>query len=79
MSPAELCPICKGVGRIQVDRDNTTTAPMEEKICHGCDGKGWIEIGGGDYPPAPYWPCYPNPWQPMPTYTITCSGTTDVK
>lgn len=28
----ELCPVCKGEGK------------YKEKTCHGCDGKGWIEI-----------------------------------
>lgn len=41
MSHAELCPVCKGTGKVN------------EKECHGCQGKGWIEIGDS----IPYYPC----------------------
>lgn len=46
MSHAEICPICKGTGK------------LEKRICHGCDGKGWVTVGI-DYPPAHY----SEPWQ----------------
>lgn len=44
MNHAEKCPICYGTGKIK------------KKTCHGCGGKGWIEVSNGrrcwtmDYP-----------------------------
>ena len=32
MAHSEKCPICHGVGKI------------EGKTCHGCFGRGWIEV-----------------------------------
>ena len=32
MAHSEICPICKGSGKIKKD------------TCHGCGGKGWIEV-----------------------------------
>ncbi|MCP3685419.1 MAG: hypothetical protein GY861_22435 [bacterium] len=44
---AEVCPVCNGTGKV---KDNTfrysgssTTVPTEY-ICHGCNGKGWVEV-----------------------------------
>jgi DnaJ-class molecular chaperone len=37
MSHAEVCPICHGTGKTKIiTKDNTT--------CHGCGGKGGIEV-----------------------------------
>lgn len=58
MAHAEKCPICYGSGRIGVERTS-------RKDCHGCQGKGWIEVDDtipvfpGPYPtpvPMPYLP-----------------------
>ena len=46
---AELCPVCKGSGR-KIDTDGCVPG---EKICHGCNGKGWVETGSA---PVPYVP-----------------------
>ena len=36
MSTAQLCLVCNGQGNIKVSQ--------ESKQCHGCSGKGWIEV-----------------------------------
>jgi hypothetical protein len=38
----EICPVCQGEGKYR------------GKICHGCDGKGWVVIDEG------YWTYYPD-------------------
>ena len=62
MAHAEICPVCKGKGRI----DGNT--------CHGCDGKGWIAIRSEEYfPVVPYpiiSPC-PSPWHIVPVFPGT--------
>lgn len=37
MGRAVLCPVCQGSGK------------KGDKTCHGCGGKGWVEIST-DYP-----------------------------
>lgn len=63
---AVLCPVCNGSGK------------REEKQCHGCLGKGWVEVSDSTYYyPYPYYdpPYYPQPyWQPYEPYRyeVTC-------
>ncbi len=47
MSNAVLCPVCMGSGVIEAQPDfkNSTTAMPKQKVCHGCGGKGWVEVG----------------------------------
>jgi len=40
---SEICPICKGLGRIPVNYPSWIPS-KETKVCHGCDGLGWIEV-----------------------------------
>lgn len=40
MSKAVECPVCKGKGKM-MDSDFYKT---EERTCHGCNGKGWVEV-----------------------------------
>ena len=52
MSHAEKCPVCKGSGETrpgQLDRYQ-----IETLTCHGCEGKGWVEVSDGP-PPMPAW------------------------
>lgn len=58
---AVICPVCNSRGKVPAD-DSSTAA---EKECHGCGGRGWVEVGSADYyPPVrifpyPQWPWYP--------------------
>lgn len=58
MAKAVLCPVCSGSGK------------YESNVCHGCGGKGWVEVSDEHgyliypYPyPYPYpYLVYPEPW-----------------
>jgi hypothetical protein len=50
MKHAEICPVCKGTGK------------YKRKKCHGCNGKGWVEIGTDPIVIPPI-----KPTRPMPT------------
>ncbi len=43
MAHAENCPICGSSGKVKKD-DGGTAA--EKVPCHGCGGKGWVEVSG---------------------------------
>jgi hypothetical protein len=51
MAHAETCPVCHGTGKYL---GNT---------CHGCHGKGWIEVNGERhiYPNPDKFPDFPRP------------------
>ncbi len=77
MSKAVLCPVCNGKGYILIDCINIP-CEKEHKTCHGCAGKGWVELGGDNICPYPvnpqiWWPQYPEPF----SYTITYSDIKD--
>lgn len=40
---AEKCPVCNGKGKVGNDNKRDCSGVP----CHGCNGKGWIEVGGG--------------------------------
>lgn len=44
MKHAELCPVCKGSGKILQPIDSQCTGVPFSEVCHGCDGKGWVTI-----------------------------------
>lgn len=41
MAHAQTCPICCGKGKLPDDGKSTA---VTEPTCHGCDGKGWVEV-----------------------------------
>ena len=41
---AEKCPLCNGSGKSIVDISTLKEPKILEKICHGCDGKGWVTV-----------------------------------
>jgi len=47
MSKAVICPICGGSGKIEQPECTEAVRP-----CHGCSGRGWVEIGQA----GPVWP-----------------------
>lgn len=72
MSHAEMCPVCGGSGKVGPGGGDTSTCP-QLKDCHGCGGKGWIEVGNDNIPvlypvPVPTPAPSPSPWQLVPYY-----------
>lgn len=43
MSHAEKCPVCEGRGSITIC--GFTVPYGSTEVCHGCGGKGWVEVG----------------------------------
>jgi hypothetical protein len=77
---SEKCPVCNGTGEKPTQIINKeVTQPNIQIPCHGCNGKGWIEVTDDKiiYIPQPY--PYPNPypydlpWHPQ----IWCVYTSD--
>ena len=66
---AELCPVCEGKGVVTLliypeEGNKATDKVPTERTCHGCNGKGWVDIGGGWT--VPYWPVCPiDRWYPV--------------
>lgn len=50
MAHAERCPLCSGEGKIIKYNEGMQTT---SKTCHGCNGKGWVEVHDSSdiYPP----------------------------
>jgi DnaJ-class molecular chaperone len=45
MAKAVKCPVCGGKGKIVKETAFTTGGIVENsEVCHGCDGKGWVEV-----------------------------------
>lgn len=48
---AERCPVCLGYGKVRNSGEHTfgpvATSLMPKAVCHGCDGKGWVEVNDG--------------------------------
>ncbi len=45
--PAELCPVCRGSGKLDDLACVDSTACNVKVMCHGCDGKGWVDTYHG--------------------------------
>ena len=48
MNHAEKCPVCEGQGytfEVVILPDGSGAA-NNKKPCHGCNGKGWVEVSG---------------------------------
>jgi len=43
MSHAELCPVCRGAGRLPMFPAGTSTAGPTV-ACHECEGSGWVRV-----------------------------------
>ena len=78
MAQAVKCPVCEGKG-VLPDGDDQSTVKNPTKVCHGCEGRGWVEVGSNvprfpDYPLYPLSP-YTPPYYPTPVW-ITWGETT---
>lgn len=63
MAHAEICPVCGGIGRTEYVEGGNGTTVRKSQPCHGCGGKGWVEVGNDNIPvPVPIqlrpWPVY---------------------
>jgi hypothetical protein len=65
MAKAVLCPVCNGTGTIlKTPMDNSTSGATYHATCHGCGGKGWVEVADEVAPYQPYTPWWE--YQPYP-------------
>jgi len=44
MSRAVTCPVCNGTGKVR-NPDYNPKLGQEVVTCHGCGGRGWVEVG----------------------------------
>lgn len=45
MAKAVICPVCSGKGMIREYPElGYATISYHDNICHGCGGKGWVEV-----------------------------------
>lgn len=72
MAKAIKCPICNGAGKLKDPRKNMDATYAPEETCHGCIGKGWVEVADdlGFIPPYPGTPNLPyySFYYPSPQY-----------
>jgi DnaJ-class molecular chaperone len=62
---AVLCPVCLGKGRIPDESFKGTTSPID-KQCHGCAGKGWVEVHEDMPQLTYYYPAFYSHYSPFP-------------
>mgnify|MGYP001595895189 CR=1 FL=1 len=41
---AVKCPVCGGLGHVEVGPHDTTNAAPRWARCLGCGGRGWVEV-----------------------------------
>ena len=44
MASVKKCPICEGRGKVY---GGFETGTVPEQTCHGCCGRGWVEVDDG--------------------------------
>jgi len=49
MAHAEKCPVCGGTGKVK-DNNYGSKTDGNDVECHGCGGKGWVEVSDSYYP-----------------------------
>jgi len=68
MAHAQTCPICNGKGKIKdPNYDPAATGVQNDVVCHGCGGKGWVEVKDDSLNPWRPYP-EPEPWHPWRPY-----------
>lgn len=53
MAHAERCPVCRGEGTIVQPPNPESTTAAGRVRCHGCDGKGWVQVQDASHVPWP--------------------------
>lgn len=64
MAHAEICPVCKGGGKIWLfpSTAGTSSSAPVETACHGCAGLGWVTVADpGDCAGRLPTPAHPEP------------------
>ena len=46
MAKAVKCPVCEGTGKVAI-----YAGPTRDIDCHGCEGKGWVEVAEDEWQP----------------------------
>lgn len=74
MTHSERCPICLGSGKLLYQNyfNESSCSNTSEHTCHGCTGKGWIEVNDS-YPVfsiIPKCTCGTNTTAPCPIHNI---------
>ena len=62
MAHAEICPVCNGTGKVG------------NVLCHGCGGRGWLEVSGPEGPPVEPMPAPATWWPPPEAPTVVMYG-----
>ena len=64
MAHAEKCPVCGGSGKVKAEFNAPGGTAQEGFLdCHGCNGKGWVEVSDSATP----FPCKPS-WLSWPKF-----------
>ena len=51
---AVLCPVCNGEGQVKdAEIMGAGITKITTKLCHGCGGKGWVEVQDSHIPYSP--------------------------
>jgi len=65
MAHSEICPVCQGKGKLE---DKQVT--HGEKTCHGCNGRGWVEVQDSGFPFISCEPPEPKIFEPYWAYRL---------
>ena len=71
MAHAEKCPVCNGLGQLNKASLADTVAERWER-CHGCSGKGWVEVQDVQQHTPPQYIWVYTPWFTTPKFEVTC-------
>lgn len=66
---SEICPVCQGKGLIPAVDVGDPMDDHDRKPCHGCNGKGWVEINDCR---LHYIPFGDPPWPPISSPVFAC-------
>ena len=47
----KTCPLCNGTGETEDQKPTHISGIVKSHPCHGCDGKGWVEVSSDSEKP----------------------------
>jgi len=62
---AVLCPVCGGSGKYTEQPSGDSSGGPTSQTCHGCGGRGWVEVSDGPMVVPSVWPYYPQEIKPV--------------